>query len=49
MEKIYSRAWHIEKRGELRKYKGSSSRVWEEADYRSEKIRKIKYGGEKRL
>ena len=49
MERIYSRAWFMEKRGELGKCKECGNRVWEEAEYRSEKMRKVGYDGEKRL
>ena len=37
------------KRGELVKYKKSSSRVWREAKYRSEEARKVRCGRRKKL
>ena len=38
----------MEKRGGLGKYK-RSSRIWGEDEYKSKKIRKVRYGGGKRL
>jgi len=39
----------MEKREELGKCKRCGNRVWGEAEYRSEKARKVEYDGEKRL
>ena len=49
LEGVYSRVWYIGKGGGLIKCKKSSSKVWEEAEYRSEEARKVKYGRGKRL
>ena len=49
MERIYGRVWYMEKREELVKYKRSSSRIWEEDEYKSKKTRKVRYSKEKRL
>jgi len=49
MEEIYSRTIHIEEGERSGEYKGSSSRIWEETECRSEKARKVRYGKRKRL
>jgi len=37
------------KGGRLEKYKGSSSRIWEKDEYRSETIKEIRYSRRKRF
>ena len=37
------------KRRRLRKHKESYSRVWKETKYKSEEVRKVRYGKRKRL
>ena len=49
IEEIYSGTWFLGKRGEFRKYKENSSRVWEKIKCRSEEIEKIKYSKRKGL
>jgi len=44
MEEIYSGAWFMRKEGILGEYKGSSSRIWEENECRSEITREVEYG-----
>lgn len=48
-EEIHDREWYIEKEERFKKYKESSSKVWEENKYRSKKVRKVELGRKTRL
>ena len=48
IKEVYSRKWYMGKRGELRKCKGSTSRVWEETECRSKMLDIVEKGNFKR-
>ena len=49
LEEIYSEAWYMGKEEIFRKYKRTSSRIWEKNQCRNKKIRKVGYSRGKRL
>ena len=49
IEEVHGKIWFIGKRGRLGKCKRSSSRVWEEDEYRNEVTREVGYSWRKRL
>jgi len=49
LEGVYSRTWHIGKRRESRRCKGSNRGIWGKNECRSKKVRKVGQDREKEL